>query len=245
MPAKNSEMTFFEHLEELRGRIIISFIAIILAAGFSFYFIEDIIHKILLGPIKDVNLSIQVLTPYGIVALYMEVIFISAVIFSMPVIIYQVWKFISPGLHKNEHSYILWIVFFTTICFFAGIIFSYYILLPTSLKFFAGFGTEKIKLNIAIDKYVSFVLTMVLMSGLLFELPMVSYFLSKLGIVTPAFLRHYRKHSIVVIFVIAAIVTPSPDVITQSLLALPMILLYEISIIISVVVHRKNKALKV
>ena len=86
---------------------------------------------------------------------------------------------------------------------------------------------------------------MVLMSGLLFELPMVSYFLSKLGIVTPAFLRHYRKHSIVVIFVIAAIVTPSPDIITQSLLALPMILLYEISIIISAVVHRKNKALKV
>ncbi|MDA0986628.1 MAG: twin-arginine translocase subunit TatC [Bacteroidetes bacterium] len=242
---KDAEMTFFQHLDELRGRIIKSFLAIFICAIPAIYFVDDIINKILLRPIENVNVPLQVLTPYGIVVLYMEVILITSLIISMPIILLQIWKFVAPGLKQNERKYIWWIVFFTTLCFFSGIVFSYYIILPTSLQFFAGFGTEKIKLNIALDKYISFVMTMVFVCGLLFELPMVSYFLSKLGIITPAFLRHYRRHSIVTIFVISAFVTPSPDALTQSLLAAPIIILYEVSILISAFVHRNNEKLKI
>jgi sec-independent protein translocase protein TatC len=150
----------------------------------------------------------------------------------MPNTLYWLWKFVAPGLLPKERRYIRWIVFFTTICFFAGVAFAYFVLLPTALKFFATFGTQNIELNVAIDRYVSFVLALLLGSGLVFELPMISYFLTKLGFLTPAFMRHYRRHAIIVILFIAAIVTPTPDPITQLILALPMMALYEVSILV-------------
>jgi sec-independent protein translocase protein TatC len=163
----------------------------------------------------------------------MEAILICGIILSMPYTIYCLWKFVAPGLLPKERHYIFRIVFFTSICFFSGVLFAYYVLLPAALSFFSKFGTQSIDLNVALDQYVRFMLTLLLGAGLVFELPMVSYFLSKMGILTPAFMRKYRRHAIVIILIISAIVTPTPDMVTQILLALPMFLLYEASILVS------------
>jgi sec-independent protein translocase protein TatC len=198
------------------------------------------VQTILLTPLRSVGLKAQVLSPYGIVMLYMEAILICGVILSMPYTIYCLWKFVAPGLLPKERHYITSIVFFTSFCFFTGIIFGYYILLPAALTFFSTFGTQNIELHVALDQYVSFMLALLLGAGLVFELPMISYFLSKMGILTPAFMRKYRRHAIVVILIIAAVVTPTPDMVTQTLLALPMFVLYEVSIFVSQFAQKKK-----
>lgn len=238
--SNEKEMSFLDHLEELRSRLIKSFLIIFLVGIICTIFVDELVHNVLFYHVKNLNLKIQVLSPYGIVLLYMEVIVISAIIISMPVILLQAWKFISPALLQKEKIYIRWITFFTSLCFFVGIAFGYFILIPTAMNFFANFGTDLIELNISADKYISFVLVMILSSGILFEIPMVAYFLTKMGILTPEFMRHYRRHAIVIILIISAIVTPTPDVITQSLLAIPMFILYELSIFISKYTLKKN-----
>ncbi len=234
------EMSFFDHLEELRWRIIKGLIALTLASIACAFFSDFLVQDVLLGPLRVAHLKVQVLTPYGIMVLYMEVILFAGLIVSMPVLLYQIWKFVAPGLMPKERQYIWWIVFFTSFCFLAGIAFGYFVLVPTALTFFAGFGTENISLNIAADRYISFIMSLVVGAGLVFELPMIAYFLTKLGILTPAFMRHYRRHAIVVILIIAAVVTPTPDIVTQSLLAAPMFVLYEISIIVSKFAQKKD-----
>jgi sec-independent protein translocase protein TatC len=150
------------------------------------------------------------------------------------------WKFVQPGLLPRERKYISSIVLFTTLCFLAGIAFAYFIMLPYMLQFFATFGSTGIQNMISIDEYMSFTLQLILLSGLIFELPMVSYFLARFGIVTPAFMKHYRRHAIVAILIIAAVVTPTTDPLTMTVFALPMFVLYEISIWIAQVAQRKR-----
>jgi sec-independent protein translocase protein TatC len=159
----------------------------------------------------------------------------------MPNTLFWLWHFVKPGLFPKERKYIAAIVAFTSLCFFSGIAFGYFILLPTSLQFFSTFGTDTIQMNIAIDRYISFILALILGCGLVFELPMITFFLSKMGILTPTFMRKYRRHAIVIILFIAAIVTPTPDPITQSLLALPLLILYEFSIWVSMMAIKPKK----
>jgi sec-independent protein translocase protein TatC len=233
------DMSFLDHLEELRWRVIKAVVALLVASILCGFFADFLVQDLLLGPLRAVGLKVQVLTPYGIMLLYMEVVLFAGLIISMPVILYQLWAFIAPGLMPNERRYASRIVFFTTLCFLSGIVFGYKILIPTALKFFAGFGTQNIELHIAADKYVSFLLSMILGAGLVFELPMITFFLAKFGIVTPAFMRKYRRHAIIAILIISAIVTPTPDVVTQSLLAAPMMILYELSIFIAAFAQKK------
>jgi len=234
------EMSFLEHLEELRRQIIKALLGIIAGTFLCIFFADFIVQDLLLQPLRSVGLKAQVLSPYGIVMLYMEAILICGVIISMPYTIYCIWKFVAPGLMPSERQYISRIVFFTSLCFFTGIGFGYYVLLPAALTFFATFGTQNIELHVALDQYVSFMLALLLGAGLVFELPMISYFLSKMGILNPSFMRKYRRHAIVVILIIAAIVTPTPDMVTQTLLALPMFVLYEVSILISKFSQKKS-----
>jgi sec-independent protein translocase protein TatC len=234
------EMSFLEHLDELRSKIIKALIGILVGTILCVFFADFIVQNVLLHPLRSLGLKTQVLSPYGIVMLYMESVLICGIILSMPYTVYCLWTFVAPGLLPKERRYISRIVFFTSFCFFAGVAFGYYILLPGALAFFASFGTQNIDLNIALDQYVSFMLTLLLGAGLVFELPMVSYFLSKMGILTPKFMRKYRRHAIVVIFIISAVVTPTPDMVTQTLLALPMYLLYEVSIFISKYSQKKT-----
>ena len=230
-----ARMGFLDHLEELRWRIIKSAIGVVIGSIICGIFINWIMNYFLLAPAKHTNppLVLINLKPYGQLVLYMEVIIVGGIILSIPNIFYQFWKFIQPGLLPTERHYVWSIVFFTSLCFLCGAAFSYYIILPTALKFFAAFGTEAITNNIAINEYFSFILSVIITAGIVFELPMVSYFLSRLGLLTPAFMRKYRRHAIVVILIIAGIITPGPDITSQILLGLPLFLLYEISIIIS------------
>lgn len=234
------EMSFLDHLEELRWHIFkIAAGAIITMIGCSF-FAEFIVQKILMGPLAAVGLKAQVLAPYGIVMLYIQAILVGGLIISMPNTLYWLWKFVAPGLMPNERRYVSGIVVSTSFFFFGGVAFGYFVLVPAALTFFAGFGTQNIALNVAVDRYITFLLALVLGSGLVFELPMVMYFLAKLGIVSAEFMRKYRRHSYVAILVIAAFVTPTPDIVTQLLMSTPMFVLYELSIFIVKYVH-KNK----
>ena len=234
------EMSFLEHLDELRSQIIKALIGVLVGTSLCIIFADFIVQDIILFPLRSVGLKTQVLSPYGIVLLYMEAVLVCGVTLSMPYTIHCLWTFVAPGLLPTERRSISRIVFFTSFCFFAGITFGYYLLLPAALHFFATFGTQNIDLNIALDQYVSFMLTLILGAGLVFELPMISFFLSKAGILSPAFMRKYRYHAIVIIFIISAFVTPTPDMVTQTLLALPMLFLYEVSILISKFCQKKE-----
>jgi sec-independent protein translocase protein TatC len=234
------EMGFLDHLEELRSRILKGVLAVLIVSIIAAFFSDFLVKQVLLGPLLAVGLKPQVLKPYGIMLTYMQVVLVMGIIGAMPVILYQLWKFVAPGLMPGERKYASGIVFFTTFCFLTGIAFAYFILVPTALTFFSTFGTDVFELNIAIDEYISFMLSLILGAGLVFELPMVTYFLSRIGIVTPAMMRKYRRHAIIGILIISAIITPTPDMLTQSLLAAPMMVLYELSIIISVFAQKQK-----
>lgn len=235
------EMGFLDHLEELRWRIIWSLLGIVTGSILVWVFKDYVMDQFLLAPAIKYGLKLQNIRPFGQVFLYMEVAIVGGLILSIPNTFFQIWLFIAPGLFQHERKYIKWIVIFTSFCFLAGVAFAYYTMLPAAFQFFTSFGSEKIQNIIAIDEYFNFILSVMLGAGLVFELPMVSFFLSKLGILTPAFMRHYRRHSIVVIFIASALLTPGTDPVSQIILAIPLLLLYEISIFISKVSQKKPK----
>lgn len=234
------EMTFLEHLEELRWRIIYALIGITLGTIIAWIFIDFFIDYILLIPAKQANFKLQNLRPFGQLFLYFEVAIIIGLVISFPNLVYQVWKFISPALREKEKKYITSIVIFTTICFLAGVVFAYFVMLPLTLKFAAQFGSSTIDNNFSVDEYLSIVLSVILGAGLVFELPMLSFFLSKIGILSPRIMRKYRRHSIVTILILAAILTPGTDPVSQILLAIPLVFLYEISILVSKIFQKKD-----
>ncbi|MBX2991835.1 MAG: twin-arginine translocase subunit TatC [Bacteroidetes bacterium] len=243
-------MTFLDHLEELRWRVIWALAGVVIATIVVWIFIDFIMDKVLLQPVKNLNanlaegqqpIHLQNLKPFGQLFLYMQVAIAGGVILSIPNILYQIWAFIAPGLMPKERRYIKSIVFFSSFCFLAGIAFAYFIMMPSAMSFFAGFGSAEIENNIAINEYMNFVISIMLAAGVVFELPMVSWFLSQLGILTPAFMRHYRRHAIVGVFVLAAVLTPGTDPVSQILLAVPLIVLYELSIGISALAWRGKR----
>jgi sec-independent protein translocase protein TatC len=234
------EMSFLDHIEELRWRIIYSLIGIVIFTIIAWVFINPLVEIVLLKPARDAHASLQNLRPFGQLFLYFQVAIIVGIVASIPNIFYQLWKFIAPALKKSERKYILQIVFFSTFCFLAGIAFAYFAMLPMAMKFAAQFGTEEIKNEFAIDEYMSIIISVMLAAGVVFELPMVSFFLSKLGILSPKFMRKYRRHAIVIILILAAILTPGTDPVSQVILAVPLVLLYEISIFISKISYKKS-----
>lgn len=234
------EMSFLDHIEELRWRIIYAIIGVLIFTIVAWIFIDPLIEIVLLKPARDANASLQNLRPFGQLFLYIQVAIIVGIVVSIPNIFFQLWKFISPAMKKQERKYILWIVFFSSFCFLAGIVFAYFVMLPLTMKFAAQFGTAEIANEFAIDEYMSIIISVMLAAGLVFELPMVSFFLSKLGILTPSFMRKYRRHAIVIILVLAAFLTPGADPVSQVILAVPLVLLYEISIFISKLSSKKS-----
>jgi sec-independent protein translocase protein TatC len=234
------EMTFLEHLEELRWTIIKSLIGIVVAAVISWIFIDRIVNDILLYPAVRFGVKLQNLKPFGQLFLYFQVALMSGVILSLPWIVYQIWKFIEPALHRHEKKYVSLIVIFTSLSFIIGAMFAYFVMLPYSLNFAFTFGTEEIENRFAIDEYLSIVISMIILSGVVFELPMLSFFLTKLGLLTPKILRKYWRYAIVIILILSALITPTVDPVSQSLLAIPLFLLYEISIWISKISMRKK-----
>ncbi len=234
------EMSFIDHLEELRWRIIYSLIGVIAGAVIVWFFKDFLMEEVLLRPAKEKGLQLQNLRPFGQVFLYMEVALFGGIILSIPNIVYQFWKFIAPGLFPSERKYIVWIVLFTSLCFLAGISFAYFAILPAAFTFFVHFGSDNIENIIAIGYYFEFVLTLMLGAGLIFELPMLSFFLSRLGLLTPKIMRRYWRHAMVTSALVAALLSPGPDPFSMLLMAIPLVFLYEISILISRVSQKKS-----
>ncbi len=237
---QEAEMTFLDHLEELRWRLIYTLIGLIIATVLCWVFIDYLIEFILLKPARDAGATLQNLKPFGQLFMFFQVSIVAGLVLSLPNIFYQLWKFIAPALKKKERRYIFYIVIYSTICFLSGIVFAYYVMLPLTLQFASQFGSPDISNAFAIDEYLSIIISVMLAAGLIFELPMISFFLTKLGILTPQFMRKYRRHSIVIIMILAAFLTPGADPVSQLILAVPLVFLYEISILISKFSMRKN-----
>ncbi len=241
MKYQDKEMPFLEHLEEFRMRIIRALLALIVGAILCFIFSKQLL-AFLMWPTTRVNLpmDIQVLKVQGMFIVTLEIAFFGGLVVGLPYILYQVWMFVAPGLYPHERSYVPRIIFSATVLFLAGVAFAYFLMMPFALNFFLGLAPPEIKTNIAIDYYIAFIIRLLFIFGVVFELPVLSYFLSRMGILSAQMMRKYRRHAIVVIFVIAAVFTP-PDPFTQVMLAIPLILLYEFSIFIAKWVQKSKK----
>jgi sec-independent protein translocase protein TatC len=226
-------MTFTEHLEELRWCLLKSLAAIILASMLC-YFFSDAIFRFMVAPLRQNLGTGQSLIGTGVTEAFfieIKVALAGGVFFSSPIIFYQIWRFISPGLSGNEKRLVLPFVFCATLFFIGGALFCYHVVLPVAFQYFIEqYGTIDVTPAIRIGEYFTFFFRMILAFGVTFELPVFTFFLVRLGIWDYRFMLRSFRYAIVAIFIIAAVLTPTPDVINQSLLALPMLLLYVISI---------------
>ena len=230
---KEKEMPFLEHLEELRWRLLKSVISVFIMMLICFGFSDQILDLLLYpGQHIDTPVPLQVLKVQTIFIIKLEIALIAGVIFSLPVIFYQMWQFLAPGLIYKERKLIPLLVFLSVLCFLAGGAFAYFLIIPYALQFFLSLAPPNIQNNIALDFYIGFLLRIILVFGIVFELPMLTLLLAKMGLVTADFMRKYRRYAIVGAFILGAILTP-PDPTTQVLLAIPMVLLYELSIYIA------------
>jgi sec-independent protein translocase protein TatC len=237
----DEKQPFMSHLEELRKRLIACAIAV--GAGFVLcYFFSETLFRILVLPLKEVmpqgerliftNLPEMFLT-------YLKVAFIAGVMLTAPFLFYQLWMFIAPGLYQREKKFVFPFVIFSTILFVGGSLFGYFVVFPFGFKFFMGFSNEYVQALPSVKQYFSFSTKLLFAFGVIFELPVVMFFLSKMGVVTPELLRKKRKYAILLAFVVAAILTP-PDVLTQIFMALPLVVLYEISIFVAKIAQKKK-----
>ncbi len=227
------EMGFLDHLDELRRRIISGLAGIVVASIGVSFFINEIVERILLRPAIEAGLRLQNLRPFGQAFLYFKLIFICGFIIGFPWVLWNLWRFVAPGLYEHERRWARQITVWTSICFLAGIAFAYFGMIPSMMAFARSFGSAQIENIIDVNEYLGFFATVILASGLIFELPMIMYVLARAGIVTPQFLSTYRRHAIIVILIIAAVLTPTPDPINQLFFATPLYILYELSIVIS------------
>lgn len=236
------EMTFLEHLEDLRKRVFYSAVAIVVAVIPAWFFSKDI-YGILARPVtqylpEGVKLAFTTLTaPF---MLYLKVSFLAAVFATSPFIFLQLWYFVAPGLYNREKKYVVPFVLFTTVFFALGALFGYFIVFPWACRFFITLGQD-FQPVITVDQYFGFALRVLLGISLVFELPTLVYFLSKIGVITARWMIKNFQYAVLGVFVIAAVITPTPDMITQSIVAVPMLLLYGFSILIALVVGRKRK----
>lgn len=227
-------MSLIKHLEELRYRIIRSLLAVLVGSVISYYFIDVIMHYLTLPVGK-----LYYIEPSEAFFTYLKVAVAAGFLIALPVVFYHVWRFFLPALTTNERRVIAMLVPISVILFFVGLAFSFFFVLPAAVRFFMGFGGVELEAMFSVGRYFDFVLTFVLPFGFVFELPLVIVILGKIGIIGSEFLGKHQRTVIFLSFVAAAIITPTPDVFTQSMLALPMILLYEVGYMIVKYVMRK------
>lgn len=226
------KIPFTEHLEELRNRLIKAFIAVGIGFVFSYGFKErlfEILTKPLIKVMKNGEKIIYTGLPEAFFT-FLKVSLLTGIMLASPVIIYQFWMFVAPGLYKKERRLLVPIILLSTIFFVGGSLFGYFVVFPFGFKFFLGFSSGNIQALPSMKEYLGFASKLLLAFGLVFELPLVITFLARLGLVTVPFLKKSRKYAILIFFTGAAILTP-PDVVTQIFMALPLMLLYEVSII--------------
>ncbi|MDG1527821.1 MAG: twin-arginine translocase subunit TatC [Polaribacter sp.] len=265
MSEEAKEMSFLGHLEELRWHLVRSAVVIFVLAIVLFVFREEIYNNFIIahthsdfvtyrffcqvfGAIGiessfcDVQIpsKLQALSPTQQLMSSLWVSMVLGVIIAFPYLLWEMWRFIAPGLHKTERNKSRGFLFIASLLFFIGVLFSYYVIMPMSVSFFYGYKiSDSIVNNFTLDSYISLFTNTMLGISLVFELPVVIYFLSKLGLVTPEFLRKYRKHSLVLVLILSAIITP-PDVASQIIVSIPILILYEVGIYISGFVQKRQ-----
>jgi len=242
-----SRMTFLEHLEELRRRLVRSVIAILIVFCACWYFAERV-FSILAAPVtrllpKDTSLIFTGLPdPFFV---YLKVSLIVAVFITLPYVLYQIWLFVHPGLLPKERKLALPFVLVATLLFYAGGAFAYFVVFPAAFKFFLGYQTPELKPMISIRDYVSLSMMLMLAFGAVFETPIIIVFLGLLGVVNSSMLKSGRRYFVVLAFIISAILTPTPDMINQTIMAVPMIIFYEVGIhVLALFERRRARELK-
>ncbi len=257
-PFGEKEMGFLDHLEELRWNLIRSISAILVFTVIAFLNKDFIFGYLILGPAKPdfwtyrmfcelgiylntpdicidhLNFTLQSRNMTGQFAMHITSSFVAGFIIAFPYVFWELWRFVKPGLYPKEVNATRGAVFVVTFLFIIGILFGYYVISPLSINFLANYQLDPTILNqFDITSYISTLIMMVLASGLMFQLPIIVFVLTKMGLLTPSFMRTYRKHSIIVILIIAAFITPSPDIFSQLLVAIPIYILYEASVFVS------------
>ncbi len=262
-------MSFLGHLEALRWHLFRAVIVTVTMAVVLFFFKEFLFDDVLLAPKNPEFLTYRVLCnlgqklnmgeelcikviPFTLISTdisaqfttHMWVAFIAGLVVSFPYVVWEIWRFVKPALSEKEKNYARGIVFYTSFLFLTGVLFGYYVITPMTVNFLGSYQvSEAVRNTITLDSFISTVTTMTLISGIVFELPIVVYFLSKVGILTPLFMRTYRRHAVIVILILAAVITPTSDATTLMMVAIPLYVLYEISILVSAyVLKEKNKA---
>ena len=226
-PPQEKEMSFLEHLEELRRRIF-KMLAAVLVFAIGAYAYSDKLIDYFTKPLPVVYF----MAPTEAIMVRIKISLIAGTIVGIPIILYQLWMFIGPGLLKREIKIVAPIVLSATIFFLGGASFCFFLVLPYAMKFLLSYGTANMQPLISIDSYLSFAGMLILAFGLIFELPVVSFILGRVGIITSKMLSSWRRYAIIIILIAAAILTPTPDLINQMLLAGPLYILYEISILV-------------
>ncbi|MEO7213210.1 twin-arginine translocase subunit TatC [Mucilaginibacter sp.] len=260
-----AEMSFFDHLEALRWHLIRAAIAIVVFTIGAFYFYDFIFDTVILGPsrtdfwtyrmlcklgdllgkpgfcIDKINIKLINTEMAGQFTLQINSCLLIGVMLGFPYLLYEVWLFVKPALHEKERKAATGFVFYATFLFVLGIMFGYYVITPESINFLSGFKvSEKIENYFDIDSYLSSVATLTLATGIVFQLPILVYILSSLGILTPQFMRSGRRYAVVAILVIAAVITPTPDMMTMTIVSIPLFVLYEVGIVVAGVVEKRK-----
>ncbi|MBD3287264.1 twin-arginine translocase subunit TatC [candidate division KSB1 bacterium] len=230
-------MPFLDHLDELRSRLIRSIVAIFVATLGCYFFSKEIM-AFLTRPFPTEQ-KLIFLAPTEAFVVHLKLALFAGIFVALPYLFYQLWQFVVPGLLEKERKYVPLVVLFSTFFFVTGAAFCYFVIIPFGLNFLLGWGGESLDASITIREYLKFVTMLVLVFGIVFELPLLSFFLTKMGMLTPEFMRKNRRYGIVLTFILAAILTP-PDIVTQLFLAGPLLFLYEISILVCKFALKKN-----
>lgn len=239
----DNELTLVEHLNELRKRIIISLAALGVTTLLVLPFASQLL-KILRLPARGVIDRLAFFSPEEAFLIYMRVGILCGFTISMPVILYQLWGFCSPAMEVRVRKHSAFFIMSCFLSFVVGALFAYFILLPPALKFLLGFAKEDLEPVISAGKYISFITGLIFASGLVFQMPVLSFILAKLGVINSKALRKKYKYAIVIVFIVAAVITPTPDAFNMSLLALPMLCLYEISIWVAYLAKHRPKVVE-
>ena len=231
---EESPMPLTAHLEELKTRLIR--VLIVVGIGFGVcYLFKDWSFRVITKPLVDAMPAQSTMIFTGLPEaffIHMKIAFFASLLLTAPYTLFEIWRFVSPGLYRDEKKYVLPFLFFSTLLFGSGVLFGYYIALPPAFAFFVSFSTDFLKPMISFKEYLSLTLKFLLAFGLCFEMPVFMFFLAKLGVVDAKMLSKQRRYAILIIFIAAAILTPSPDAISQILMALPLMFLYEVSIVV-------------
>lgn len=260
-----AEMSFFDHLEELRWHLIRASIAILIFTGLAFYYYDFIFSKVIMGPAKTnfwtyrmmcnigtalhktgwcidkINIELINTELAGQFTLQINSALIIGITLGIPYLLWELWRFIKPALHDKERKAASGFVFYASLLFILGVMFGYYVITPLSVNFLASYQVSSDIHNwIDVENYLSSVATLTLATGLVFQLPILVYILANFGILTPKLMRQSRRYAIVIILIVAAVVTPTPDMITMTVVSIPLFVLYEVSIVVAGLVEKRK-----